>query len=219
MMLHKTVAYPPLGHTLGLNFSGPNLIEMPLEIEHRYKVFDKAATRRILKPTKPRTFLLKQSMYKHPSQPYYIRVRNIGPQTILTIKVIDDKSEFIQEYETEVTDLKTIDRILTLLGCEKTYYVEKIREVWAFRDYEVVFDRYPALPEIMEIETKTVPKLKSLEGKLGLTPISFGIMSLYQDLYGIERIDSMDFKMKRVEPIKNKSLFRKTLASQRKQIT
>lgn len=194
-----------------------------LEIEHRYRTYDKEALSKALRMQrrKPKVFLLKQWLFKHPSYPYYIRLREMGDQTFLTVKK-PRVGEFEDEYETVVADREAMAAILVLFGCRQTFYIEKIREVWSFRDYEIVFDMYPGLPELMEMEAKDVATLKRIEGRLGLVPESFGTEALYQQLYGIlakAHGDRIDFQSAETwKPIRDVAAFAERLAAQRKRV-
>lgn len=83
-----------------------------------------------------------------------LRIRKTAGKTILTYKKrIRNESAVKQqiEYETEIGDADTIEKIIENLGVEKTLVYEKRRKTWRFRDVEIVLDELP-FGNFMEIE-------------------------------------------------------------------
>jgi adenylate cyclase, class 2 len=83
-----------------------------------------------------------------------LRLRRIGPKTILTYKErLPQKSGIKQqiEHETEVTDFAAAAQIFTALGFAPALVYEKRRRTWQLDDVEVMVDQLP-FGLYMEIE-------------------------------------------------------------------
>lgn len=83
-----------------------------------------------------------------------LRVRKIENKTILTYKKrIQSEAAIKQqiEYETEVKDAETIEKIIESLGFQKGLIYEKRRQTWQLRNVEIVLDELP-FGLFMEIE-------------------------------------------------------------------
>lgn len=66
----------------------------------------------------------------------------------------DGKSDFCDEYETNVGDIKQLEKIFEVLDIKKLVVVDKKRQVWKYKDYEVSIDSVKGLGEFVEIEYK-----------------------------------------------------------------
>ena len=146
--------------------------------------------------------LQRNTIYGLDGTKMYVRLREIiikrQRQVLLTVKPVnEDGMSSKEEYEIEVSNLGHAQKILQLLGLEKRYIVEKIRETWKLADgCEIVFDRYPGLDEIMELEAPTRAKLAVIEKRLRLTPSEFGVKKLYTDKYGIDSLERRELTFK-----------------------
>lgn len=83
-----------------------------------------------------------------------LRVRKIADKTILTYKEpVPNSLAFKQriEYETEVGNADELEKIIESLGFTKVLVYEKRRNIWHFRDVEIVLDELP-FGIYMEIE-------------------------------------------------------------------
>lgn len=200
---------------------------MGFEYEHRYRDFDKAAIWKQLKELYPNiqkeVHLLRNTIYFKADNPeLYIRIRNTGKQVYVTLKY--HKGEYPEEYEVTVSDAESMHVMLTMLGCEIKYVVEKIRETWQLPHGEIAFDQHPGLPDFMEIEMDSHKRLMDLEKLLNVKPASFGAKLLYKHFYDIpeKRGDELSFHnaYKILGPMiqKNMSLFKETLQNQRRRI-
>jgi len=167
--------------------------------------------------------------YIHPlkKDDIYIRVRDEGNNVkTFTIKTnLGDK--FQKEYQINIDDIKMLNEMLLLLGCETNYYIEKIRETWHIKNnnygiHEIVFDSYPALPTYMEIEAESKDKLDTFCALLGIDITKHYQGDLYNRYYGLPKDRKMNNeltfnnvnKLYRNMIIKNHELFDLTLKLQ-----
>lgn len=90
--------------------------------------------------------------------PYkWLSVRSRNEKTIINYKNYypegAEKHEYCDEYETEVSNLEMIDKILHSLGTQKIAVVEKVRKIYLFKDeFEVVLDTIKDLGFFIEVE-------------------------------------------------------------------
>ena len=83
-----------------------------------------------------------------------LRLRKIGDFTVLTYKEKVKSEEGTKqklEYETSVSDVEAMERIIERLGYRLTAVYEKRRKYWKLSDAEVVLDELP-FGLFMEIE-------------------------------------------------------------------
>lgn len=133
-----------------------------------------------------KTKLFKITTFRVPSPIQYLRVRDEGDQITVTVKKPQTGSKFLIEHETTVGDVDSTISILETLGYQKSYYVEKIRAIYKWKNTEIVFDHYPGLMPIMEIESQTEEELEQLIKILKLKDEpEFGTKTLYKSYYGI----------------------------------
>lgn len=150
----------------------------------------------------------------------YIRVRDEGHRVTMTIKNnLTDK--FPVENEIIINDFDEGINILLQLKCKKKYYYEKYREIWNYKNSEIIFDMNPGIPELMEIESISKKELDILCKKLDLNINNYQGFSnnkTYLDLFGITIPKSLDltFKnlIKELKPTKNKEEFKKLVKMQ-----
>jgi len=83
------------------------------------------------------------------------------------------------EHEVEVSDIKTLEKILTDLKCKKVAVVEKKREAYHCQNMEIVLDEVKGLGKFMEVEIigedsgKNKKKIKDFYKKLGVSAKQF----------------------------------------------
>ena len=83
----------------------------------------------------------------------WIRLRNNGKKTTLTIKeVVDYSIGGTKELEIEVSDMEKTDLILQELGYSKRSVQENIRERYTLDDVEIDIDTWPHLNTFVEFE-------------------------------------------------------------------
>ena len=98
-----------------------------------------------------------------------LRLRKIGDFTVLTYKEkikTEDGSKQRLEYETSVSDVDAMEKIIERLGYRLTAVYEKRRKYWHLGDVEVVLDELP-FGHFMEIEG-TLEAIEKAEKQLGL---------------------------------------------------
>jgi adenylate cyclase, class 2 len=160
----------------------------------------------------------------------FVRVRNEGKNTTMTVKVYNNK-KFPDEYEVTIKDdFETGKKFIEALNLKMTAYQETYREKWSLPIkgvHEITFDTWPGLPTYMEIDCdnkKTLNKVIKLfnpdKDKIAYGPTG----KKYETYYGISekyfnnKISSVTFKTinKYIKPIKNKELFQKVVKKQKK---
>ena len=214
-----------------------------LEYEYRYIDFDRPSVLghlQNLDVTSHVRYLLNNYLLAHPDKPgVKIRIREMYPVTektkvikTLTIKRRRSGSEFEEEYEVEISDAGGTFEILSLLGCELEKKMQKFRDVYVVANMgEVVFDAHPGLPpDVLEVECKSKPVLRTLIRRLGLAPPEEAKMqpspsTLYHRYYGIpeaQKYEGQYFTFDhpsnvRSQITKNKAQFDKIIAGQRKE--
>ena len=153
----------------------------------------------------------------------YIRVRDEGHRVTMTIKNnLTDK--FPVENEIIINDFDEGINLLLALHCKKKYYYEKYREIWNYKNSEIIFDMNPGIPELMEVESKTKKELDTLCKKLDLNIANYQGFSnnkTYLDLFGLVIPKGIDLTFKNVgkelKPTKNKDEFNKLVKMQLKE--
>src|SRR5687768_3123752 len=98
-----------------------------------------------------------------------LRLRKIGDFTVLTYKErikTDDGAKHKVEYETPVSDVDAMEKIIESLGYKLTAVYEKRRKYWGLGEVEVVLDELP-FGLYMEIEG-TIEAIEKAEKLLGL---------------------------------------------------
>lgn len=66
----------------------------------------------------------------------------------------DGKSDYCDEFETEIKDIESIEKILSALNMKLIATVDKKRETWKYKDYELAMDNVKGLGDFVEIEFK-----------------------------------------------------------------
>jgi len=89
-----------------------------------------------------------------------LRVRINDDKSYVTLKVnhIDqdtNKIKSIDEYETGVKDGQVALRIFYELGYKLRFVIKKVRHVYRFEDFEIVFDDVENLGQFIEVELKS----------------------------------------------------------------
>lgn len=100
----------------------------------------------------------------------WVRLRNEGTRTTLTLKQVTDATSIhgTTEIETEVGDLTAMAEILTNLGLREVRYQENLREEWQLGDIAFDFDTWPDLPTFLEIEGPDEAAVRQAAARLGL---------------------------------------------------
>ena len=120
--------------------------------------------------------------------------------------------------------MKTLDKMLKILGLKLRWKVEKIREIYKIDNIEVVLDSYPGLPTYFEIEANSELVLNNFCNTLDIDISKHVTTEIYDTLYGLdptrEKSNNLSFKSAKsiFENIitKNIDIFYSTLKKQKK---
>jgi adenylate cyclase class IV len=197
---------------------------MPKEYEYRFNNYNKKEIITKLKDNNAKyfgTFKFRVMVFIDSiNSEKYIRVRDEGHRITMTVKNnLTDK--FPIENEVIINDFDEGINILFAVGCKKKYYYEKYREIWHYKNSEIIFDMNPGIPELMEVESSTKKELDILCKKLELNINNYQGFSnnqIYLDLFGIVIPKSLDLTFKNskkeLKPTKNKEEFIKLVKMQ-----
>ncbi|MBT2492120.1 class IV adenylate cyclase [Streptomyces sp. ISL-96] len=102
----------------------------------------------------PRTLLTRKIFENDALEGAWVRLRDEGTRSTLTLKQVTDATTIngTTEIETEVTDLHAMAEILRSLGMREVRYQENYREEWRLGEVAFDFDTWPDLPTFVEIE-------------------------------------------------------------------
>lgn len=99
----------------------------------------------------------------------WLRIRDEGDKTTLTLKVVDgDQIENQKEVCLKIDDFEKAEQLLDLIGCKKRAYQESKRELWKLGDVEITIDEWPFLEPYIEIEGKSKESVQEVTDKMGL---------------------------------------------------
>lgn len=99
----------------------------------------------------------------------WLRIRDEGDKTTLTLKVVDgDQIENQKEVCLKIDDFEKAEQLLDLIGCKKRAYQESKRELWKLGDVEITIDEWPFLEPYVEIEGKSKESVQEVTDKMGL---------------------------------------------------
>jgi len=200
---------------------------MSKEYEYRFNKYNKSNIISTLKELKAKYF----GTYKFRVMVFtdsvdsekYIRVRDEGHRVTMTIKNnLTDK--FPVEHEIIINNFDVGVQMLLELNCKKKYYYEKYREIWNYKNTEIVFDMNPGIPELMEVESSTKKELDIVCKKLDLDESNLQTIKnsdTYLNLFGIVIPKTLDLTFKNakkeLKPTKNKQEFVKLVTMQLKE--
>jgi len=123
----------------------------------------------------------------------FLRVRDEGDKTTLTLKIFDGKKISDQkETEVVVSDFDETVAICHGIGCVARTSEESKRELWKFDETEVTIDTWPFLGSIVEVEGKSEEAVKAASEKLGFdwSEAKFcSIGLLYREKFGLGPVD------------------------------
>lgn len=98
----------------------------------------------------------------------WLRVRDEGDKTTLTLKVVDgDNIEGQKEVLLNIDSLEKAEQLLQLMGCKRNAYQESRRELWKVDGVEVTIDEWPFLKPFVEVEGKSKDEVVKVSEKLG----------------------------------------------------
>ncbi|WP_194832640.1 class IV adenylate cyclase [Nocardia sp. XZ_19_369] len=100
----------------------------------------------------------------------WIRLRNEGSRSTLTLKQVTDATTIdgTTEIETTVGDLHAMAEILVKLGLRQVRYQENYREEWQFGNLVFDLDTWPGLPTFLEIEGPSEDAVRLAASRLDL---------------------------------------------------
>ncbi|MGF6889486.1 putative adenylyl cyclase CyaB [Nocardia sp. GAS34] len=100
----------------------------------------------------------------------WLRLRNEGSRSTLTLKQVTDATTIdgTTEIETTVGDLAAMAEILTHLGAREVRYQENYREEWQLGQITYDIDTWPDLPTFLEIEGPNETAVHAAATSLGL---------------------------------------------------
>lgn len=130
----------------------------------------------------------------------WIRLRTNGKTTTLTIKDLEAKTvDGTKELEIEVDDFNTTNEILEALGYKNRGFQQNKRTQYLLDGVEVDLDKWPLIPEYMEIEGKSEKEVYDCLKKLGYKKeetVTLDVSSIY-DHYGYDgdNLTDLNFEM------------------------
>ncbi len=130
----------------------------------------------------------------------WIRLRTNGKTTTLTINDLEAKTiDGTKELEIEVSDFTTANEILETLGYHNRGFQQNKRTQYLLDDVEVDLDKWPLIPEYMEVEGKSAKAVYDCLQKLGYKKedtVTLDVSSIY-DYYGYkgDSLTDLNFEM------------------------
>lgn len=130
----------------------------------------------------------------------WIRLRTNGNKTTLTIKDLQTKTiDGTKELEIIVDDFDKTNQILEELGYKNRGFQQNKRTQYILDGVEIDLDRWPLIPEYMEIEGPSIEKVEQTLTKLGINKdktVTLDVASIY-DHYGFdgEHLADLNFEM------------------------
>lgn len=128
----------------------------------------------------------------------WIRLRSNGKETTLTIKDIEAKTvDGTKELEIVVDDFDKTNLILEKLGYKNRGYQENKRMQYILDGVEIDLDKWPLIPEYMEIEGKDEESVYKTLEKLGIEKdkiVTLDVSSIYNK-YGYDTMHDLNFEM------------------------
>lgn len=170
---------------------------MDVEFEATYLDINKDAIRQTLQDAggvlKKPEFMQRRIVFDLPSgheiKGGWLRVRDEGGKTTLTLKVVDgDNIENQKEVLLNIDSLEKADQLLQLMGCKKNAYQESKREIWELDGVEVTIDEWPFLDSYIEVEGKSKNEVIKASQKLGFdfqNALFCSVDKIYALKYGI----------------------------------
>jgi len=88
----------------------------------------------------------------------------------------EGKSQYADEYETKIENLEQLRKIFSAIDIKPLITVNKERDIWLYKDYEVAIDKIRGLGDFVEIEYKNVNE------EIDPKEITFGMVKFLKDL-------------------------------------
>jgi len=119
----------------------------------------------------------------------WLRVRDEGGKTTMSLKVVDGSSiENQKEICLAVDDFDAAVEFLSLVGADRKAHQETRRELWSLDGTEVTIDEWPFLEPFVEVEGRDEATVRAASEKLGFdyaTALFCSIGTMYVRKYGI----------------------------------
>ena len=119
----------------------------------------------------------------------WLRVRDEGGKTTMSLKVVDGSSiENQKEICLAVDDFDAAVEFLSLVGADRKAHQETRRELWSLDGTEVTIDEWPFLEPFVEVEGRDEATVRAASEKLGFdyaTAVFCSTDTLYARKYGI----------------------------------
>lgn len=172
---------------------------MDIEFEATFVNIDKNEVRGRLKKIgailKKSEYLQKRVVFElpkgHEIEGGWLRVRDEGDKTTMSLKVIDgDKIENQKETCIVVDNYKNAELLLLSIGCKKKAYQESKRELWLLDKVEITIDEWPFLEPYVEVEGKSKKEVKNTSKKIGFDfkkALFCATDKLYSLKYGVSK--------------------------------
>ena len=120
----------------------------------------------------------------------WMRVRTNGKETTITLKETQGKAGFtsMKEYEVTASDFDEAVRIVSRLANTKLLYFENEREAYRLGDAQITIDKWPEIPEFVEIEAPTMRRVKEVYRLLKIRGTLIGNEPIHKtyERYGLE---------------------------------
>jgi len=178
---------------------------MKTELEVKFYPINKEKIRKLLKllgaKLKNPETLMKRFVYDNRSNPQiqatYLRVRDEGENVRVSLKINAKSSGKIsdqKELDYIVSDFNAAKELFDSIGLTSNAYQENLREIWHYKNSEIVIDTWPSIESYLEIESPNENELKRIAQKLKLNWKEKKIVSvdeLYAQKYGISKDEAL----------------------------
>ncbi len=130
----------------------------------------------------------------------WLRLRTNGSTATITVKDVQAKSvDGTKELEIEVNDFDKANELLEVLGYKNRGFQQNKRTQYILDGVEIDLDRWPMIPEYMEIEGKSEEDVYKTLDKLGIDKkriVTLDVASIYTH-YGFagEQLADLNFLM------------------------
>ena len=130
----------------------------------------------------------------------WIRLRTNGIKTTLTIKDLNAKTiDGTKELEIEVDDFDKTNQILEELGYKNRGFQQNRRTQYILDGVEIDLDRWPLIPEYLEIEGENEQAIYDCLDKLGISKdkiVTLDVSSIYTHYgYDGDALTNLNFEM------------------------
>ena len=130
----------------------------------------------------------------------WIRLRTNGIKTTLTIKDLNAKTiDGTKELEIEVDDFDKTNQILEELGYKNRGFQQNKRTQYILNGVEIDLDRWPLIPEYLEIEGENEQAIYDCLDKLGISKdkiVTLDVSSIYTHYgYDGDALTNLNFEM------------------------